>query len=508
MMWLKSRLARERQSGQGTIEYLGVAVLISVLIASLAVAPVAPTLGTAIKDTVCKVSQPVLGGTCNSSSGDENERSDEASQPYEDYMMECPISSTSGSKGTATNEMIKSEKYGMEFHIRKNSDGTGDVEVRGYGGRGGNLEAGKLKIDELLKLNLGIGLDVALSVGSVYHFDSWEETDAFGEQIQDIINGSSSNNVLGPLIGGYKVHALPESPRSNVVEVDLEQWSEAGAGADVNKISDKIGKRIKKLLGKDPKDSGSTNNGWKSDDYDSTGKTDFKWPGNVVGAISFVDRMLPKAVGTESVRGKALVNYDRGSNLDDPSDDLINVTVALDGGIDGNGKFIVKGGGNYGEDAAATFQFDTNGKPVGFRLMQAKHRGGGFGDSWDDNTEDVFVADFDMTDPQTRAVVNDFLQNPERLPDLEDLATGSLSGATPEEKALSELLKSEKLKLNEMTLKNTNDSGGFGLAAKIGGIGVGVDSENFSSTSELVDAYTWVPDENGGLKRVKNTKCM
>lgn len=497
MMWLRSRLVRERQSGQGTIEYLGVAVLISVLIASLAVAPVAPTLGTAIKDTVCKVAQPVLGGTCSSSNGDENEGSDEVPQPYEDYMMECPISSTSGSNSTATNESIKSEKYGMEFNIRKNSDGTGDVEVRGYGGRGGNLEAGKLKLDDLLKLNLGIGLDVALSAGSVYHFDSWEETDAFGEQIQDIVNGSANNNVLGPLIGGYRVHALPESPRSNVVEVDLEQWSEGGGGFDINKFVDK-------LTGK----NSSKNDGWKSEDYDSSGKTDFKWPSNIVGAISLVDRIFPKAVGTESVRGKALVNYDRGSNLDDPSDDLINVTVGLDGGIDGNGKFIVKGGGNYGEDDAATFQFDTDGKPVGFRLMQAEHRGGGFGDSWDDNTEDVFVADFDMTDPQTRAVVNDFLQNPERLPDLEDLATGSLSGATPEEKALGELLKSEKLKLNEMTLKNTNDSGGFGLAAKIGGVGVGVDSQNFSSTSELVDAYTWVPDENGGLKRVKNTKCM
>lgn len=508
MMWLRSRLVRERQSGQGTIEYLGVAVLISVLTASLAVAPVAPTLGTAIKDTVCKVAQPVLGGTCSSSNGDENEGSDEAPQPYADHMMECPISSTSGSKGTTENAMIFTTKHGMKYKVKKNSDGTGDITVLGYGGYGGNVEAGKLKFGDRVKVNAGVGEDRTLSVGSVYHLDSWEETDAFAEQIQDISDSWINHLTIGPLISGYKVHSLPESPRSSVMEVDLEHWGEAGAGADVNKISDKIGKRVKKLFGMDPKDSGSNNDGWKSEDYDSTGKTDYKLPANIVGAISAVDKIVPKLEGRVSTSKKALVEYDRGSNPDDSSDDLIAVTVGLEDDIDGSGKFIVDGGGNAGADKAATFLVDTDFNLVGLKMIQADRRGGGFGDAKDDNTEDVVVGDFDMTDPQTRAMAMDFLLNPDKLSNLQDLATGNQTGATPEEKALGELLKSEKLKLNEMTLENTNDSGGFGLGAKLFGVGGGIDLENFSSTSELVDAYTWVPDEDGGLKRVKNTKCM
>lgn len=293
------------------------------------------------------------------------------------------------------------------------------------------------------------------------------------------------------------------------MEVDLEHWGEAGAGADVNKISDKVGNRIKKFLGMDSKKSGGSNgDGWKSEDYDSSGKTDYKLPGNIVGAVSVVDKLVPKLEGSGSNSKKALVEYDRGSNPDDSSDDLIAVTVGLENAIDGSGKFVVDGGGNAGSDKAATFLVDTNYNLVGLKMVQADHRGGGFGDAKDDNTEDVVVGDFDMTDPQTRAMAMDFLLNPDKLSNLQDLATGNQTGATPEEKAMGELLKSEKLKLNEMTLKNTNDSGGFGLGAKLFGIGGGIDLENFSSTSELVDAYTWVPDENGGLKRVKNTKCM
>ena len=135
MTWLRSRLFRKPESGQGTIEYLGVAVLIAVLIASLAVAPVAPKLGTAIKDTVCKVAQPVLGGSCDSS--------EEKEPTPEDYMMECPVLTETNRHGSEVDVMFFTLGSGVTMKVTEMSDGSAEVQLIGDITAGANLEAAK-----------------------------------------------------------------------------------------------------------------------------------------------------------------------------------------------------------------------------------------------------------------------------------------------------------------------------------------------------------------------------
>lgn len=496
MTWLRSRLFRKPESGQGTIEYLGVAVLIAVLIASLAVAPVAPKLGTAIKDTVCKVAQPVLGGSCDSS--------EEKEPTPEDYMMECPVLTETNRHGSEVDVMFFTLGSGVTMKVTEMSDGSAEVQLIGDITAGANLEAAKAKFGDWVKLNAGVGVDITGSMGDTWTFDNVEDAKSFAQANQDRVD-SWTNNV--PLLGTFiNTSNAPENPRKSTYAVDYSKWGEASAGLDVNNAKKKA------KGGKDSNSNGDSGDksgsGWKSDDYDSSGKSDAKEASNLAN-LSKLDKYIPKgAVSVDSTKTGSM-QIDRGENLDVPSDDKTTFTFDVKNSADGSVKGLgFDGGGNAGGQTSYSIETDSNGNVTGLKIAQSVEGGVGTGGAKDDNKSKVFVADFDLSDPESRKTVTDFLQNPGGIPNLEDLAEGKLIGSTPEQKAMAEYMQSPNVKLNEMTMKNTNESDGFSLGAKLFGVGLGYENSNSSSTAELEDAHTWVPDENGGRKRVKNTKCM
>lgn len=528
MTWLRSRLFRKPQSGQGTIEYLGVAVLISVLIASLAVAPVAPKLGTAIKDTVCKVAQPVLGGSCNSS--EEKERTPE------DYMMECPVVTQTNRHGSKVDVLFFSLGSGVTMKVTEMSDGTAEVQLIGDVNAGANFELGKLKAGDWVKLNAGVGVDITGSMGDAWTFDNVEDAKNFAKENQERVD-SWTNNI--PLLGtAINTSNAPKDPRKSTYAIDVSGWGEASAGINISNAKDKAkGGKDKNSngdksgnnsddgasgnkSGNNSSDNKSGNNsddgasdnesgdGWKSNGYDSSGKTDLNEVNNALN-LSKLDKYIPK--GAVSVDGSKTgsMQVDRGENLDDPSDDKMTFTFDVKESGDASGKGLgFDGGGNVGYQSSFSVETDVNGNVTGLKIVQSVHGGGGMGDAKDDNTSKVFVADFDLSDPESRKVVTDFMQNPGGIPNLEDLSKGKLIGSTPEQKAMAEYMQSPNVKLNEMTMKNTNESDGLSVGVKVLGVGAGYENSNTSSTAELQDAHTWVPDENGGRKRVKNTKCL
>lgn len=504
MTWLRSRLFRKPDSGQGTIEYLGVAVLISVLIASLATVPVAPTLGTAIKDTICKVAQPVLGGTCNSS--------EEKEPTPEDYMMECPVLTQKQRHGSEVDVLVFTLGSGVSMKVTEMSDGTAEVQLIGDVTAGANLEAAKAKLGDWVKLNAGVGVNITGSMGDTWTFDNVEDAKNFAQENQERVD-SWTNNI--PLYGPYKnMKDAPKNPRKSTYAVDYSKWGEASAGIDVNNAKKKANESKKNNSdddsGSDSGDGGSgdkSGNGWKSDDYDPSRKSDAKELSNYAN-LTKLDKYIPKgAVGVDSTKTGSM-EIDRGENLDDPSDDKRTFTFDVKNSANGSVKGLgFDGGGNAGKQTSYSIETDANGNVTGLKIAQSVEGGAGTGGAKDDNKSKVFVADFDLSDPESRKTVTDFLQNPGGIPNLEDLAQGKLIGSTPEQKAMAEYMQSPNVKLNEMTMKNTNESDGFSLGAKLFGVGLGYENSNSSSTAELEDAHTWVPDENGGRKRVKNTKC-
>lgn len=67
MQHLKHRLHARAQKGQGTIEYLGIAVLISVLVGALVTFPIGDRIGQAIEATACKVFHSAQGSDSRTS---------------------------------------------------------------------------------------------------------------------------------------------------------------------------------------------------------------------------------------------------------------------------------------------------------------------------------------------------------------------------------------------------------------------------------------------------------
>lgn len=516
MTWLRSRLFGKFESGQGTIEYLGVAVLISVLIASLVTVPVAPKLGTAIKDTICKVAQPVLGGSCDSS--------EEKEPTPEDYMTECPVLTQKQRHGSEVDVLWFTVGSGMSMKVTEMSDGTAEVQLIGDVTAGANLEAAKAKLGDWVKLNAGIGVNITGSMGDTWTFDNAEDAKRFAQENQERVD-SWTNNI--PLYGPYKnMKDAPKNPRKSTYAVDYSQWGEASAGVDVNNAKKKAkgdkgndsgadkGKDSTSDKGNDSggdkgkdSDGDKSGNGWKSDDYDPSRKSDAKEISNLAN-LSKLDKYIPKGeVGVDSSKTGSM-EIDRGENLDDPSDDKRTFTFDVKNSANGSVKGLgFDGGGNAGSQTSYSIETDADGNVTGLKIAQSVQGGAGTGGDKDDNTSKVFVADFDLSDPESRKTVTDFLQNPGGIPNLEDLAQGKLTGSTPEQKAMAEYMQSPNVKLNEMTMKNMNESDGFSLGAKLFGVGLGYENSNSSSTAELEDAHTWVPDENGGRKRVKNTKC-
>lgn len=514
MKWIRLCLLRQRQSGQGTIEYLGVAVLISVLIASLAVTPVAPTLGTAIKDTVCKVAQPVLGGTCNSSEKHEHSP--------EDYMMECPVSAESRTKGTVEDVLYFSTHHGYTFKLTKYSDGTSTVEVVGYLGWGANLEATKLKLDDFVKLRSGLGADVTGSVGDVYEFDTWDEGEDFRSEIENITGRWWNHTNLGSFITLVRLANMDEVPRASTGSVEIDKWNEDGAGVDADKITGKIADRLGLGGEKGNKESSkndaspssdskndSKGNGWTSSDYDSSGKSDYKLPSNVYNALSVVNKLLPDMSGRIEDSDRLFWKRDRGENRDDPSDDTLTITLSDEIAQEGGAKGLFQ---DYGTNTSSASVFDlvldTNYNLIGVRVTETEKHGSGMGDAKDDNNADVYVADFDLRDPESFERAVEYLAKSGGHLNLRDLAHGKLSGNADQQSALAEMLQDGTLKVNDRTVENINNADGFGLGGKIRGIGAGFDLEDMSSSSKVIDSHALVPDGNGGFERVKNTKCM
>lgn len=518
MTWLRSRLFRKPDSGQGTIEYLGVAVLISVLIASLAVAPVAPKLGTAIKDTVCKIAQPVLGGSCNSSQ--------EKEPTPEGYMVECPVVTQTNRHGSKVEVLYFSLGSGVTMKVTEMSDGTAEVQLIGDVNAGASLEAAKAKFDGWVKLNAGIGIDITGSMGDTWSFDNVEDAKSFAQANQDRVD-SWTNNI--PVLGtAINTSNAPENPRKSTYAVDLSALGEVSGGVDISNAKDKFKDGKNKNSsgdksgnssddgGKGDKSGSSSDDGgkgdksgddWKTNGYDSSGKSDPKELSNLAN-LSKLDKYIPE--GSVGVDGSKTGSFqiDRGENLDDPSDDKMTFAFDLKESGNASGKGLgFDGGANVSGQTSFVVEADVNGNVTGLKIAQSVEGGAGTGGAKDDNKSKVFVADFDLSDPESRKTVTDFLQNPGGIPNLEDLAQGKLIGSTPEQKAMAEYMQSPNVKLNEMTMKNTNESDGFSLGAKLFGVGLGYENSNSSSTAELEDAYTWVPDGNGGRKRVKNTKC-
>lgn len=507
MFTLQKRLARLRESGQGTIEYLGIAVCISVLIASLSVSmtPVGQNLGSSIQKVICQIASPVTGANCG----------DPENYDPEEYMVNCPVIGDSQQRGSAFDVAFVSLGGGMTLKVVKMSDGTAQVSLIGDVSAGAKYELAKAKLNDWVELNAGVGIDITGSMGDTWQFDSWEDAEAFAQNNKERVDsGWNYVPVLGPIINKQNA---PADPRSSTYAINVEGWAkgEGGIGIPTGKGDNSNGKSGKNSnansdgSNESSSKSGSTNTtSGDGSEAKSDSKTDLKVQDNL-NELSGLNDLLPQAGINIDASAQGALTYDRGENLDDPSDDTRTFTFDVGAGGNADGKGLgFNAGGNTGIKTSFSYKLDAQGNVIGLTIAQSHEMGGGTGDKSDDNTSTVYKAELDLTDPKNRQIVADFMQNPGGIPDLEKVATSGLGPQTPEQQALVDLMQTPAFKLNKMTMKNINESDGISLGVKVSGLGLAYENSDSSTHTELEDAQTLVPNGQGGFEWVTNTKCV
>lgn len=116
MRTLTSRVQKLRQKGQGTLEYLGIAVLIAVLIAGLATFPIGDAISKGLRGTICKITNSASASASYSGSVESFGRTPELAAniqvPHSTHIVagNCPLgghensdSSSDNSSDTSTN---------------------------------------------------------------------------------------------------------------------------------------------------------------------------------------------------------------------------------------------------------------------------------------------------------------------------------------------------------------------------------------------------------------------
>ena len=390
-----------RQSGQGTIEYIGIAVIAAIIIAGIIAVPMAPNMTSGLDKIICGVLK-------NSPFG-----SPEACSPPK--PPKCVVSTNSTRNGNEASIKVVNFNSGQGYTVTEYSDGSVDVAITDDYSVEGNFGLKKAKLK-------GKGLSLALSVSgtygntSKYRFKSMEDA---AELIQQAKDRANSGHKYVP--GGPIANERPAGEDTSTHEFSLK----GGGEADFS---------LKELVeGKAKKSDGNSQGSDASQDEGNSSNTE---------DIGVEDINMDAGVGASIEIGeKGQVEFDKGDKKDDPSDDTRKATFAVS--VDGEGALKgklsaeeiaeLKGklGGNLGLESLVSFKLDANGEITNITFTTVSEYGGtakadgtfgptannnGGSESGSDSTKVVTTTSVDINTPEDRKAVQRFLTLPQSDP--------------------------------------------------------------------------------------------
>lgn len=379
-----------RQSGQGTIEYIGIAVIAAIIIAGIVAAPMAPNMTSGLEKIICGVlkNTPFDGPAV-------------CSPPK---PPKCIVATDSARNGSEAGPKIVNFKSGQGYKVTYYADGSADlVETDDFSLEGVyGFKSGKLK---------GKGLNAAITAsggyanGSKTHFspDEMKELDAAIARAEDRAN---SGHQYVP--GGQIFHDKSGEPDATSNEFNLTLGAEGKFSLEKH-AEGKAGDKAKK-------------------DKTGTPGADFEAGGGV------------------EFGGKAQHEHDRGSNKEDPSDDTHKYTygASIDGELLAGGKLKAKDvaelkasvGGNLGAESLVSYKTDADGNITNITFTTATEHGGqnkletqigkkqkddynndltksnGPSGKGTDSTMNVTTTSIDIDTPEKREIAEQFRNNP------------------------------------------------------------------------------------------------
>lgn len=404
-----------RQSGQGTIEYIGIAVIAAIIIAGIIAVPMAPNMTSGLEKIICGVLK-------NSPFG-----SPEACSPPK--PPKCVVSTNSTRNGNEVGIKVVSFKSGQGYTVTEYSDGSVDVAITDDYSVEGNFGLKNTKLK-------GKGLSLALSVSgtygntSKYRFASMEDAAELIQQAKDRAN-SGHKYVPGGAIANERPAGEDASTHEFSVkgggeaEVSLKELVEGKA-----KKSDRNSQGSDASEGKAKKGDGNSQGSDASQDEGNSSNT---------GDISVEDINMDAGGGASIEIGeKGQIEFDKGDKKDDPSDDTRKATFAVS--VDGEGALKgklsaediaeLKGklGGNLGLEGLVSFKTDASGEITNITFTTVSEYGGtakadatfgptannnGGSESGSDSTKVVTTTSVDINTPEDREAVQKFLMNPQ-----------------------------------------------------------------------------------------------
>ncbi|WP_453974765.1 hypothetical protein [Brevibacterium pityocampae] len=462
---IRDLLRRARERGAAGVEFIGLTVVASIVIAGLVAVPWMPTATDGLQRIVCGV---IADSPFSNVDGCEGIYDPPPTE--EELQPECLVSDTRMTRGSEVKVVFVTLGSNMVMQVREYSDGTTRVTLLDEYSLGARGDLGRLGLGKMLELKGGAGVKGTYGNGDTWVFDSPEAAQSFVDQAEDYAN-SNWNHV--PIIGPI-VNQKPQDPRISYHQVRID------GGVDANVA-------FKDL--------------WAGKKNPETNKSD-----NKIGGPK--DKEILD-VGADLKFGRdVIIQHDRGEDLESSADDTETFVTTYEAGASGRGNvFGAGGGGNANSKGELRVTVDDSGQIINVTIRNTRNADAGLGSEYDDKNNSILTTSLDVETDAQRAVVEQWLMNPTNLHPEMYLFGPPMPDENGNADPFQQLLY-EQAVMSEDVMEGDFTNNDWGAGATILGVGLSYDRKDQDQTSTNRESYYWgTPDADGVRHRTVNPKC-
>lgn len=468
--------AKER--GAGTLEYIGIAVAAAIIVAALLLVPLAPQMTAGIQNIICGVTSHIPGAGAACADQD---------QPFHDqeFHPRCVIARGSQSANLDGSILVVDGKTGASMAVEERSDGNYVVTIMDDEGQGLSADLVKLEVGPLLDLGAGVGIMVDQSEGHSWVFRSEDEALAFAEEARDYVNANGSFLQVGGIFHDRPGGDLPPQVTREVHSV--EAFAQANAGIGPN-----VGGKKRNKNNDDADSSGSSGSGSGSDSDDPSGGFSADW--------------LPQFAAGADVGSDMIMEHDRGENLDDPADDTFSFTFQVDGSAEASMNiFDASDGSERASSGTMKIEVGPDGNISGLVFGHTSLTSDTDFDGADAESV-TWTTEIPVESEADRETVERWLREGGELPSPQGVREQPTQDGSPQSE-FEQLIYDSGITSSE-THAITSDGGGWGLNAKLAGIGGGFGQSSSSTSEQLMGAeYLQPPRSPGETRTMAEAPC-
>lgn len=476
------------ERGAGSLEYLGISVVVGVIILTLIAVPWLPQITAGFNNVICRVASniPGEGISCE----------EQTPMTEEDFQPRCVLSRDSSTANVNGSVLFIDGENGASMVIEERSNGDYAVTIMDDKGIGASFDLAELEAGPILDVGVGAGAMGRYSEGETFVFDNEDDAIAFAEETQDYVDANGSI-----LEAGGMFHDRPgedAQPQETRHMVSLDGFIDGVASVGPN-----VGGKGKKKNNDDGDSSDSSNSGDQGSDSDGSSSAGSGQEDEAEGSVSW--DWLPGVAANGNVAGEALYEVDHGEDLDDPSDDTTAITFEVEGG--GNASANAFSAGDSTErsgNAAMTVEVDSNGEITGLKFQTT---GVTTDTDYDSDAESTtWTTEVPVETESDRETVETWLMEGGTLPPADGVREQPPQDGSSQSE-FEDLVYNSGI-TSSQTHSITSDGGGWGLGAKFAGIGGGVGESNSSSSEQLREAqYLQPPDSPGETRTMADAPC-